>query len=56
MDNIIMVCKHCNSSKRDIDLLFFDFEIKNSEKMFIIKSIIKISKINGSFFIIVPPI
>lgn len=26
MDNIIMVCKHCNSSKRDIDLLEWFFE------------------------------
>ena len=26
MDNIIMVCKHCNSSKRDTDLLEWYFE------------------------------
>ena len=26
MDNIIMVCKHCNSSKRDTDLLVWYFE------------------------------
>lgn len=29
MNNIIMVCKHCNSSKRDIDLFEWYFEKRN---------------------------
>ena len=29
MDNIVLVCQNCNSSKRDLDLLEWFFTIKN---------------------------